>query len=86
MLNKSEQTSDFLHVPPISGNQNESLHFVEVTEKRTANEDPMDLYSHYVTSEETFLKGLYLKMSRSKQISKKKFQILPNTTYHNRSL
>ena len=44
-----------------------------------AHEDLADSYGHFITSEETFLKEFYLKMSRSKQISKKKFQILPSS-------
>ena len=78
---KSEQVFDFLHVPSFitlfSGNQNEPLYFVNVTEKGTAHEDLSDSYGHYITSGEKYLKGFYLKMSRSKKIDKKKFQILP---------
>ena len=44
-----------------------------------AHEDLADSYGHFITSEETFLKGFYLKISRSKQINKKKFQILPSS-------
>ena len=49
---------DFLHVPSsamlFSGNQNESLYFVKVTEKGTAHEDLTDSYGHFITSEEHF--------------------------------
>ena len=59
-----------------SGSQNEPLHFVKVTEKGTAEKDLTDPYCHFIRTSEKFLKGYYLKQCRSKQISKKKFQIL----------
>ena len=48
-----------------------------VTEKRKAHEDLTDSYGHFVTSMGKYLKIFYLKMSRYKQFSKKKFQVLP---------
>ena len=78
VLNKSEQIFDFLHVRSFvmvfSGNQNEPLYFVKVTEKGAAQEDVTDSYGYFITSGEKFLKGFYLKMSRSEQISRRKFQ------------
>ena len=66
VLNKSEQIFDFLRVPSFfmlfRGNQNKPLYFVKVTEKETAHEDLTD----FITSGEKYLKGFYLKMSRSK--------------------
>ena len=35
------------------------------------------LYGHFIGNGERFLKGFYLKLSRSKHISNKKFQLLP---------
>ena len=71
---------DFIEVPSFvslfSGSQNEPLYFVRVTEKGTAEKDLTDPYGHFVGTSEKFLKGYYLKQCRSKQISKKKFQIL----------
>ena len=81
MLNKSEEIFDFLHVLSfvtlLSGNQKEPLHFVRVIEKGTAHEDLTDSYGYFITSGEKVLKGFHLKVSRSKQTSRKKFQILP---------
>ena len=81
VLNNSEQIFNILHVPSsvtrFSGNQNKLLYFVKVTEKETAHEELADSYGYFITSGGQFLKERYLKMSRSKQISKKKFQILP---------
>ena len=51
--------------------------FCQVTEKGTAHEDLTDSHGHFITSGAKLLKGFYLKMSRSKQISKKNFQTLP---------
>ena len=68
---------DFVEVPSFvslfSGSQNESLYFEQVTEKGTDLTDP---YGHFIGTGEKFLKEYYLKQCRSKQISKKKFQIL----------
>ena len=52
------------------------MHFVQVTEKGTTEKDLTDPYCHFIGTSEKFLKGYYLKQCRSKQISKKKFQIL----------
>ena len=71
---------DFIEVPSFvslfSGSQNEPLYFVQVTEKGTAEKDLTDPYGHFIGTGEKFLKEYYLKQCRSKQISKKKFQIL----------
>ena len=37
------------------------------------------LYGHFIGNGERFLKGFYLKLSRSKHISNKKFQLLPTS-------
>ena len=50
---------------------------VKVAEKGTAQKDLTDPYGHFIGNGERFLKGFYLKLSRSKHISKKKFQLLP---------
>ena len=57
-------------------NQNEPFYFVKVIEKGTAQKDLTDPYGHFNGNGERFLKGFYLKLSRSKHISKKKFQLL----------
>ena len=60
-----------------SGNQKELLYFFNVTEKGTAQKDLTDPYGHFIGNGERFLKGFYLKLSRSKHNSKEKFQLLP---------
>ena len=59
-----------------NGSQNEPLYLVQVTEKGTAEKDLTDRYGHFIGTGENLLIRYYLKQCRSKQISKKKFQIL----------
>ena len=79
-IDNTEQIFDFLDVPSFvsifSGNQNEPLYLVKVTEKGTVQKDLTDPYAHFIGNGERFLKGFYLKLSRSKHISKKKFHLL----------
>ena len=76
-IDQTEQIFDFLDVPSFvslfSGNQNESLYFVKVTEKDTAQKDLTDPYGQFFGNGERLLKGFYLKLSRSKRISNKNF-------------
>ena len=80
-IEKTKRLFDFLDVPsfasPFSGNQNEPLYFVKVTEKGSAQKDLTDPYGHFIGNGKRFFKGFYFKLSRSKHISKKKFQLLP---------
>ena len=80
-IDKTEQIFDFWDVPffvsLFSENQNEPLYFVKITEKGKYQKDLTDPYSHFIGNGERFLKGFYLKLSRSKHLSKKKFQLLP---------
>ena len=80
VVDKTEQILGFIEVPSFvsffSGSQNEPLYFGQVTEKVSAEKDLTDPYCHFIGTGEKFLKGYYLKQCRSKQISKKKFQIL----------
>ena len=76
-INKTEQVFDFLDVPSFflffSRNQNEPLYLVKLTEKDTGQKDFTDPYDHFIGNSERFLKGFYLKLSRSKHIREKKF-------------
>ena len=80
VVDTTEQILDFIEfqsfVSLFGGSQNKPLHFVQVAEKVTTEKDLTDPYCHFIGTSEKFLKGYYLKQSRSKQISKKKFQIL----------
>ena len=51
-----------------SGSQKEPLYFVKVAEKGTAQKDLTDPYGHFIGNDERFLKGFYLKLTRSKHI------------------
>ena len=62
-----------LFVLLFSGNQNEPFYFIKVTKKGTAQKDLIDPYGHLIGNSERFLKRFYLKLSKSKGISKKKF-------------
>ena len=81
-VDRIEQTFNFVDVPSFvslfSGSPNEPLYFVKVTEKGTASENHSDLYGHFISTGENFLKGFYLKLVRSRNASKKKYQLLPN--------
>ena len=80
-IDRSDQVFDFIEVPSFvtlfTGNKNEPLYFVKITEKGTAGKDIDDAYGHLIQKGEKFLKGFYLKTTRSKSISKKKFAVLP---------
>ena len=54
-------------------------HFIsfKVIEKETAIKDMKDLYGHFIHTSEWFFKGNYLKLTRSRSLNNKKFQILP---------
>ena len=71
-INKTEQIFDFLDVPlfvSLFSENQMNLFILSRLKKGT--------YSHFIGNGERFLKGFYLKLSRSKHISKKKFQLLP---------
>ena len=71
-INKTEQISDFLDVPlfvSLFSENQMNLFILSRLRKGT--------YIHFIGNGERFLKGFYLKLSRSKHISKKKFQLFP---------
>ena len=71
-INNTEQISDFLDVPlfvSLFSENQMNLFILSRLKKGT--------YSHFIGNGERFLKGFYLKLSRSKHISNKKFQLLP---------
>ena len=80
-IDKTEQIFNFLDVQSFvslfSGSPNEPLYFVKVVEKGTAIGDLSDPYGHFISARDKFFKGFYLKMARSRQVNKKKFQVLP---------
>ena len=47
------------------------------TAKRTAIKDMKDPYCHFIHTGELFFKRNYLKLTRSRMLNNKKFQILP---------
>ncbi len=84
-VDRSEQVFDFIEVPSyvslFTGNRNEPLYFVQINEKGIADTDLTDPYGHFIASGEKFLRGFYLKMTRSRNINKKKFTVLPTPIY-----
>ena len=80
-IDRTEQIFNFVDVLSFislfSGSPNEPLYFVKIVEKGTASEDITDRHGHFVSADEMFFKGFYFKMARSKNIGKKKYQIVP---------
>ena len=60
-----------------SGSPNEPLYFQNVTEKGAASENHSDPYGHFISAGETFLKRFCLSLARSRNASKKEYQLLP---------
>ena len=81
-VDRTEQISNFVDVPSfvslLSSSSNEPLYSVKVTEKATASENHSALYGNFISTGENFLKGFNLKLVRSRNASKKKYQPLPN--------
>ena len=77
---RTEQIFNFVDVPSFislfSGSPNKPLYFVKIVEKGAASEDITDRYGHFISAGEMFFKGFYLKLARSKNVGKKKYQIL----------
>lgn len=84
MLNKLEHIFDFPHIPSFvtlfSGNQNEPLYFVEVTQKGTTHEDLTESYGHFITSREKFLKEFLFENVKIQLVQREK---VASTTYPN---
>lgn len=55
---------------------NEPVCIIKVKEKGTATEPLNDIYGHEVLKRELHSRGSYLKMVRSKNITRKQFQII----------
>ena len=54
---------------------NEPVYIIKVKEKGSATEPLHDMHGHNISTEELYLRGNYLKTARSKNISRKNFQI-----------
>ena len=65
-VDRTEQIFNFVDalsfVSLLSGSPNEQLYFVKGTERGTAGENHSDLYDHFISVGEKFLKGFYLKL------------------------
>ena len=55
----------------------EPLYFVKLIEKGVAEENMSDPYNHFVFKGEHYFKGQYLKLTRSRNLNFKQFQLLP---------
>ena len=81
MMMELIEPSNFVDVPSFislfGGSPNRPLYFVKIVEKGTASEDITDRYGDFISAGEMFFEGFYLKMARSKNVGKKKYQTLP---------
>ena len=80
-VDRSQQIFDFVDVPSytislITGSTIEPLYFVKVTEKGIAEENLSDPYDHFICEGEYYFKGQYLKLTRSRNLNYKQFQVL----------
>ena len=80
-LNKEEQIFDFVEVPSyvtlFTGVNTEPLYFLKVKEKGVSDGTITDTWGHVVLPGARYFKGNYLKPVRSRNMSFKKFDILP---------
>ena len=81
-FDRTQHIFNFVDVPSFvlifSGSLIEPLYFVKVTEKGAATENHSDPYGYFLFAGEKILKWFfYLKLARSRNASKKKYQILP---------
>ena len=64
-------------VAVVSYNLCEPVYIIKVTEKNLAKEELKGRFGHIIYPGELYLKGNYLKLTRSKNIARKKFTLLP---------
>ena len=80
-INQTYQMFEFVTVPSFvslySGNLIEPLYFVELTGKGVAKKDMSDPYGHFISKDEKYFEGLYLKLERSRNANIKRFSKLP---------
>ena len=61
----------------VSCNSCEPVYIIKITEKDLAKEELKDRFGNVIYPEEPYLKVNYLKLSRSKNIQRKKFTLVP---------
>ena len=73
---RGQHVFEFVSIPPfvavVSYNSCEPVYIIKVTEKDLAKEELKDRFGHVIYPGEPYLKGNYLKLSRSKNIARKK--------------
>ena len=72
---------EFVSIPSfvavVSYNSCEPVYIIKVTEKDLAKEGLKNSFGHVIYPGELYLKGNYLKLTRSKNIARKKFTLVP---------
>ena len=72
---------EFVSIPSfvavVSYNSCEPVCIIKVTEKDLAKEELKDRFGHVIYPGELYLKGYYPKLTRSKNIPRKKFNLVP---------
>ena len=80
-VNRDEQIFDFVEIPSFvtlfTGVNAEPLYFLKITEKGISDGNLTDTRGHVVLPGLRYFKGNYFKLVRSRNISFKKFDILP---------
>ena len=81
-VDKNQQMFYFVDVPSFvslfTGHPAEPLYFAKVVEKGAAVEDMKDVYGHVIhNTGELYFQGNYLKLTKSRALNYKKFQLLP---------
>ena len=73
---RGQHVFEFVSIPSfvavVSYNSCEPVYIIKVTEKDLAKEELKDRFGHVIYPGEPYLKGNYLKLSRSKNIARKK--------------
>ena len=72
---RGQHVFEFVSIPPfvavVSYNSCEPVYIIKVTEKDLAKEELKDRFGHVIYPGELYLKGSYLKLTRSKNIARK---------------
>ena len=78
---RGQHVFEFVSIPPfvavVSYNSCEPVYIIKVTEKDLAKEELKNSFGHVIYPGELYLKGNYLKLTRSKNIARKKFTLVP---------
>ena len=78
---RGQHVFEFVSIPSFvaiaSYNSCEPVYIIKVTEKDSANKQLKDRFGHVIYPGELYLKGNYLKLTRSKNIARKMITLIP---------